>query len=213
MVWMMDSAAVKRSLKEDGARGSAGPWGKRALFMSRFKRGSVSIVREGEEEWFVELVDLDENQPPSFAATLPGEDVWDCIVDLRRVRVGRRVKEEMAAVSILPYSRSISYSSGCASCSGDSDLAGDGRIPTLMGAEVPLNQESMTDLEVCRVLRLLAVSLVFDVDVIKLASDFVGDDAPEEQFELSQFEELDAEEVEFATLEINGSFPRNAFVI
>lgn len=53
-----------------------------------------------------------------------------------------------------------------------------------MGAEVPLNHESMTDLEVCLVLRLLAVvSLVFDV--IKLASDLVGEDAPEEQFEFA----------------------------
>lgn len=77
----------------------------------------------------------------------------------------------------------MSYSSGCCSCSGDSDLAGEGKIPTLIGAEVPLNHESITDLEVCLVPRLLAVvSLVFD-DVIKLASDFVGEDAPEEQFE------------------------------
>lgn len=117
------------------------------------------------------------------------------------------MKEDVAVVSILPYARSISYSSGCC-CSGDSDLAGEGRIPTLIGAEVPLNQESMTDLEVCRVLRLLAVSLVFDVDVIKLASDFVGEDAPVEQADMSQLVGIDV-----VALEINGSFPRNAFVI
>jgi hypothetical protein len=107
------------------------------------------------------------------------------------VRGGRRVKDAVAAVSILPYARSISYSS----CSGEDDLAGDGRIPTFRGADVPLNQLSITDLEVCLVLRLLAVvSLV--LDVIKLASDLVGEDAPEAgraQFEVAgreQFEEV-----------------------
>jgi hypothetical protein len=45
----------------------------------------------------------------------------------------------------------------------------------LIGADVPLNQLSITDLEVCLVLFLAVVSLVFDV--IKLASDLVGEDA------------------------------------
>lgn len=54
-----------------------------------------------------------------------------------------------------------------------------------MGAEVPLNHESMTDLEVCLVLRLLAVVVSLVFDVIKLASDLVGEEAPEEQFEFA----------------------------
>lgn len=41
MVEITDSAAVRRSLKEAGSRGSAGPWGKRALVMSRVRRGSL----------------------------------------------------------------------------------------------------------------------------------------------------------------------------
>jgi hypothetical protein len=181
--------------------------------MSRVKSGSdglmpcigLSVLGAG--------FDLEVNQPPSLPAT-PGEEVWLCIVDvlLRRVRGGRRVKDAVGVVSILPYARSISYSS----CSGEADRAGDGKIPTLIGADVPLNQLSMTDLEVCLVLLLLAVvSLV--LDAIKLASDLVGEDAPEagteEQLDSAGTEQSDEREFEFVALAISGILPRNAFVI
>lgn len=114
---MIDSAAARRSLKEFGSRGSAGPWGKSAVFMSRVSRGSEGVVPSVvllDGDLGKGLVDLDVNQPPNLAAT-PGDEVCDCIVDvlLRRVRVGRRVREAVAAVSMFPYVRSMSYSSAC----------------------------------------------------------------------------------------------------
>jgi hypothetical protein len=159
-------------------------------------------------------LDLEVNQPPSLPAT-PGEEVWLCIVDvlLRRVRGGRRVKDAVGVVSILPYAKSISYSS----CSGEADRVGDGKIPTLIGADVPLNQLSITDLEVCLVLRLLLAVVSLVVDAIKLASDLVGEDAPEtgteEQLDSAGNEKSDEREFKFVALAISGILPRNAFVI
>jgi hypothetical protein len=76
------------------------------------------------------------------------------------------------------------------------------------GADVPLNQLSITDLEVCLVRFLAVLSLVFDV--IKLASDLVGEELPEARREQS---DGGAMECVFVARAIRGSLPRNASVI
>ena len=114
------SACCCRFLNAAGGIGSAGPAGKRALltFMSsssssRSGRGVVGLVKEA-------LLEKSENRLAIADFDAP------CVVELRCRRLDGRISEDEPIVP-----RGLDFS-----------FVGDGKIPTLIGADSPLNQSA-----------------------------------------------------------------------
>lgn len=164
---MRDSALVRRSWKEVGSSGSAGPCGKSVALTSRLSRGSVDGAEDvGDVTNFEEVSAdaLDVSQAKRLVVVLVV-----CAVEVRRGRLGLVYGESMA-------------SSSSSSSSSSSPRRGGGRMPMFRGSEVALTLKKLPKreaLDVCfgRVPAVLA--LLVDVSVLrlvmKLVRDLVGD--------------------------------------
>lgn len=152
---------MRRSWKEEGASGSAGPWGKRAEEMERLRSSSSGFMyssRRGLDG----TDDLAVAGPENHVDSLPPAEL---AVELL-VKVGGAMRANMPA-SVCSWSCSVRSFEGWDEC--------DGTSPIFTGAEAPLNQSAnmveFRDLEAPD-----GTSFAEEAfEGIKLARDFVGE--------------------------------------